>query len=137
MKKKKGEVHLFIMQFIGIFICFGLLLYSTYFLSITIAYNNVNQNARKYILKMERCGYLSGEDINNIKDTLSKNSYLKDIRVEVSNLDEENKAKYGDDINITITSSIKEKKIKFSGFYLTTEDDYRDVVISKASTARW
>ena len=137
MKKKKGEVHLFIMQFIGIFICFGLLIYSIHFFSITIAYNNMNQAARKCILKMERVGYLTQEELLTISDNLNKNSYLDDIRINVSNLNEDNKAKYGDDISITITAGIKQRKIKFEGFFLTTEDSLKDVVVSKASTSRW
>ncbi|WP_143315245.1 DUF4320 family protein [Clostridium sp. HBUAS56017] len=146
MKKRKGEVQQFFVQMICIIFSFAILLYAIQILSITITYNNINQTARKYVLKMERNGYLEESDINDIKTKLESDGNISSNTVEVdcyskdsskSIMGNENKVLYGEDIAIKIKCTLKMKKINFLDFSLDTEESDEDVEVTKSSTARY
>lgn len=139
MKKSKGEVQQFFVQMICILFSFAILLYAIYFLKSTVAYNDVNQIARKYILKMERKGFLTSNEINDIKSELKENKNInkENISINVSNVDEKNKAPFGEDISIEISCDIKIKSFDLSDSKFTKSENEETVTIKKSSTARW
>lgn len=136
MKKKNGEVHQFIIQMIGIILSFAILLYATYYLSTIIIYNNINQTARKYILKMEKQGYLESSDKFNIISEL-ENDNISSVDVTISSEGKSEKVKYGEEVKITIDCKVNQKTIDFSDFSFKTTESTQSLVVSKASTAKW
>lgn len=136
MKKESGEVHQFFIQMVGIILSFAILLYATYYLSTIITYNSINQIARKYILKMERQGYLDSSDISDIESEL-ESSNISELRVDVNAEGESGKVKYGEDIRISIECKINQKKVNFSNFLFDSTDDEKLIKVVKASTAKW
>ncbi|MBB6716646.1 hypothetical protein [Clostridium gasigenes] len=136
MKKQKGEIQQFFIQMIGIVFSFAILLQATYYLSTIITYNNINQISRKYILKMERQGYLDSNDRVNIESEI-KNSNVDEVDIVISAEGEAEKVKYGEDIRVTINCKIKQKNIDASNFSFKTDNDKQSIEVIKASTARW
>ncbi|GAA0110443.1 MULTISPECIES: DUF4320 family protein [Clostridium] len=136
MNKKNGEVHQFIIQMVGIICSFAILLYSIYYLSTIIIYNNVNQTARKYILRMEKQGYLDSSDRYNIIDEL-ENDNISSVNVTFSSEGKSEKVNYGEDIKITINCTVKQKSIDFSSFPFKTTESDQTLVVTKASSAKW
>jgi hypothetical protein len=135
MKKKNGEVEEFFIQILGIIFAFAIMIYGIYYAKTIIVYNNANQIARKYILEMETNGFLSSDDIENLKTEATK-SGMTDVSVDAS-ATQVGDTKYGDKVTLTINFKEEVKKIDFSDFSLRTVTDPVPVTITKSSTAKF
>lgn len=134
MRKKKGEVQQFFIQMLGIIFVFAIMLYGVYYSKTIIVYNNANQIARKYILKMETNGFLSEEDIENLKSDAKEAGIGDDISIDASST-KLGDAKYGDNVTLTIAFTEKMYTIDFSDFKFKSEDE--PVTIKKSSVAKY
>ena len=133
MKKKSGEVQQFLIPMLGIIFAFVIMLYGIHYSKTIIVYNNANQLARKYILKMEREGFLS--DINVIK----LKGEIEDLgcnAVDISRSTTE-KVNYGDDVELIISFTQPMKTIDIQGFSFSTKTEEVPITITKSSTAKY
>lgn len=135
MKKKRGEVEEFFVQILGIIFAFAIMIYGIYYAKTIIVYNNANQIAREYILRMETNGFLSSEDIENLKTEAGK-AGMNNVSIDAS-ATQPGDTKYGDKVTLTINFDEQVKKINLSYFNPKDEPDKISVEITKSSTAKF
>jgi hypothetical protein len=134
MNKKKGEVQQFFIQMIGIIVSFALLLYGVYYSKTIITYNNANQLARHYILKMETKGEITGDEKGELKKLLEDKVGVKNVSFEGTT---DGKVNYGDDVLLKITFTQDIVGLDMDGLNFTFSKHEKQVVITKISTAKY
>lgn len=134
MKKKVGQVEDFFVQMIGIILAFAVMLSGIHYADVTTKYNNANQIAREYILKMESHGGLDETDAPALIDKMDKKGY-KNLDISESTFKSE-RIQYGSEVRLVMKFDLYVKSIEINGLNIKTVMKTKHIVITKASTSK-
>lgn len=131
MKKKEGDIQDFILQMIGIVICFIMMLCGIDYADTVIKYNDANEIARKYILRMEAKGYLASDDQAELESDMDDKGFSN---ISLAN-STTTQVHYGEEVKLVINFQETVKAFKLENFKLEVTNDNKNLTITKASTA--
>lgn len=108
--KKEGTSISFVFILIAVLAVCVMIIFNTDMTTNTNRFQNVNQLAREYMLKMESAGCLTAASKSELKSELEDLGYISNVSVTAPEVE----AGYGEAISLSIEYDIKLEKISFS-----------------------
>lgn len=96
----------------------------THFFKLMEIKKNINTEIRAGLLILEQKGELSEDNINNIKESISKLGFSEGNVIVKYNKDNK-RADYGEEVSITIEAKASNKELRISNIFGLLNDEYK------------